>query len=181
MMKDKVFYLVFFGIILALSRIIPHPPNFTPILASAIMAPMLIKDRLFGIAIPIFAMFISDIVIGFYSYQFVIYSSILIIALFSPMRKNYISLGIMAVGGSVWFFLSTNFAEWIIWDYYPKTFEGLITCYTLALPFFKNTLISTCLFTGLIAISVKYLEIINERISDFVFYIYNKIRVIINN
>ena len=164
-MKDKIFYLVFFGLILALSRIIPHPPNFTPIIASAIMAPLLIKDRLFGIAIPIFAMFISDIIIGFYSYQFVIYSSILVIALVAPMRKNYINLGIMAVGGSVWFFITTNFAEWIIWDYYPKTFEGLITCYTLAIPFFKNTLISTCLFTALLILSMKYLEQANKKTS----------------
>jgi hypothetical protein len=67
-MNNKFFYLFFFGVILALSRIIPHPPNFTPILASAIMAPMLIKDRWFGIAIPIVAMFISDVIIGFYSY-----------------------------------------------------------------------------------------------------------------
>jgi len=162
-MNNKFFYLLFFGVILALSRIIPHPPNFTPILASAIMAPMLIKDRWFGIAIPIVAMFISDVVIGFYSYQFVIYSSILAIALVAPMRKNYVRLGIMAVGGSVWFFITTNFAEWMIWDYYPKTIEGLITCYTLAIPFFKNTLISTCLFTGLLTFSIKYLEIVNKK------------------
>jgi len=164
-MNNKFFYLFFFGIILALSRIIPHPPNFTPILASAIMAPMLIKDRWFGIAIPIVAMFISDVIIGFYSYQFVIYSSILAIALVSPMRKNYVRLGIMAVGGSVWFFITTNFAEWMIWDYYPKTIEGLITCYTLAIPFFKNTLISTCLFTGLLTFSIKYLEVVYKKTS----------------
>ena len=164
-MNNKFFYLFFFGVILALSRIIPHPPNFTPILASAIMAPMLIKDRWFGIAIPIVAMFISDVIIGFYSYQFVIYSSILVIALVSPMRKNYVRLGIMAVGGSVWFFITTNFAEWMIWDYYPKTIEGLITCYTLAIPFFKNTLISTCLFTGLLTFSIKYLEVVYKKTS----------------
>ena len=164
-MNNKFFYLFFFGVILALSRIIPHPPNFTPILASAIMAPMLIKDRWFGIAIPIVAMFISDVIIGFYSYQFVIYSSIIAIALVSPMRKNYVMLGIMAVGGSVWFFITTNFAEWMIWDYYPKTIEGLITCYTSAIPFFKNTLISTCLFTGLLTFSIKYLEVVNKKTS----------------
>ena len=162
MLKNS-FYIIFFVCILALSRIIPHPPNFTPILASAIMAPMLIKDRWFGIAVPIVAMFISDVIIGFYSYQFVIYSSILAIALVAPMRKNYVGLGMMAVGGSVWFFITTNFAEWMIWDYYPKTIEGLITCYTLAIPFFKNTLISTCLFTFLLTFSIKYLEVVNKK------------------
>ena len=91
-MKNKFFYLFFFGIILAFYRVIPHPPNFTPILASAIMAPLLIKDKWFGIAIPIVAMFISDIVIGFHPYQFVIYTTILTIALVSPMHKNYLYL-----------------------------------------------------------------------------------------
>ena len=177
-MYNKFFYLLFFGVILALSRIIPHPPNFTPILASAIMAPMLIKDRWLGVAIPIVAMFISDIVIGFYSYQFVIYSSILVIALVSPMHKNYLRLGIMAVCGSVWFFISTNFAEWIIWDYYPKSIEGLLTCYTLAIPFFKNTLISTCLFTGILTVSIKYLESANKKMS---FFIYNFVDKLNNN
>ena len=182
-MKNKLFYLVFFGIILALTRIIPHPFNFTPILASAIMAPLLIKDRWFGIAIPIVAMFISDIIIGFYYWQFVVYFTIFTIALVSPMHKNYTRLGIMSVGGSVWFFIVTNFAVWIIYPYepgnmysYPKTFEGLITCYIAALPFFKNTLISTCLFTGLIAISIKYLDAINKKTDYLIFNLFNKVR-----
>ena len=71
----------------------------------------------------------------------------------------------MAIGGSMWFFITTNFAEWMIWDYYPKTIEGLITCYTLAIPFFKNTLISTCLFPGLLTFSIKYLEVANKKTS----------------
>ena len=82
--------------------------------------------------------------------------------------QEYVRLGIMAVGGSVWFFITTNFAEWMIWDYYPKTIEGLITCYTLAIPFFKNTLISTCLFTGLLTFSIKYLEVVNKKTNHLI-------------
>ncbi len=174
-MNDKIFYLIFFGVILAFSRLIPHPPNFTPLLASAIMAPMLIKDRLFGIAIPIVAMFISDIMIGFHPYQFTVYATILTIGLISPMRKNYKILGIMAIGGSLWFFVTTNFTVWIIWDYYPKTLEGLITCYTLAIPFFKNTIISTCLFTGILTISIKYLESLNKKTNFIISNLISKI------
>lgn len=166
-MANKFFYIVFFVAILALTRIIPHPPNFTPILASAIIAPLLIRDRLFGMAIPIFAMFLSDIIIGFHPYQFVIYSSLLLIALVSPMHKNYFGLGLMAIGGSVFFFITSNFAVWIIWDYYPKTIDGLINCYTLAIPFFKNTLISTCLFTALFIFSIKYIELVNKKFISF--------------
>jgi len=168
-MNTKIFYLIFFCLILALSRIIPHPQNFTPILASAIMAPMLIRDRWVGMTIPIVAMFISDVIIGFHPYQFVVYSTLLTISLVAPIRKNYTMLGMMAVGGSVWFFITTNFAVWILWDFYPKTIEGLISCYTLAIPFFKNTLISTCLFTGLLTISFKYLDAVYEKTNYWIF------------
>ena len=167
-MTNSFFYLLFFISVLVISRLIPHPPNFTPIIASSIMAPLILKDRLFGLVIPISAMFISDIIIGFHPYQFVVYSSILIIGLLSPMKKNIIKIGLISIFASIWFFISTNFAVWIIWDYYPKTIEGLFTCYTLALPFFKNTLISTCFFTGLIIISIKYLEILNKKFNNLV-------------
>ena len=142
-MKKNIFYLIFFGWVLALSRIVPHPPNFTPIIASAIVAPMLLKDRWLGIAIPIFAMFVSDLIIGFHPYQLAIYLTLISIALVAPLNKNYFKLGSIAILGSIWFFITTNFVVWLMWDYYPKSFQGLITCYTLAIPFFTNTLIST--------------------------------------
>ena len=173
-MFDKLFYIIFFGLILALSRIIPHPPNFTPILACAIVAPLLVKDRYVGMAIPIVAMFFSDIIIGFHPYQLVVYSSILLISIFSPMKKNYIKLGFTAIGASVWFFITTNFAVWIIWDYYPKTIEGLIYCYTLAIPFFTNTIISTFLFTILLTYLIKYIETLNIVINKIITSIFIK-------
>lgn len=173
-MKDKLFYLVLFGVILALTRIIPHPPNFTPILATAIMGPILLKDRWFGMVVPIIAMFISDFIIGFHPYQFVIYSTLLTISMVSPMRKNYAMLGMMALGGSVWFFITTNFSVWFLLDYYPKTIEGLLTSYTLGIPFFKNTIISTCLFTWLLTVAINYLEAVNERINYFIFKVIKK-------
>ena len=68
----------------------------------------------------------------------------------------------MSVVGSLFFFLTTNFAVWIIWDFYPKTFEGLISCYTLAIPFFQNTIISTCFFSIILTFLSKYLIKINN-------------------
>ena len=169
-MTNKLFYLVFFGLILAMFRIIPHPPNFTPILASAIMAPMLIKDKWFGMLIPILAMFIADIIIGFHPYQLVIYLTIMTISIIAPMQRNFVWLPILAVGSSVWFFITTNFAVWLAWDYYPKTIEGLILCYTMAIPFFQNTLISTCIFTGVLTLLIKPLEKLNEKTNHIVLY-----------
>lgn len=157
-----------------MSRIIPHPPNFTPILASAIMAPLLMNDRMFGIAIPILGMFIADVVIGFHPYQLVIYLTIATIGLVSTMRVNYTKLAVLSVSSSVWFFLTTNFAVWLAWDYYPKSFEGLITCYTMAIPFFTNTLISTILFTALLTFTIKPIRKANEKISNLVIFIIRK-------
>ena len=170
-MLNRIYYLIVFGIILALSRILPHPPNFTPIIASAIMAPLLIRDRWFGIAIPIFAMLVADIVIGFHPYQTVIYLTLIVIGLVTPMQRNIKWIATMAILGPVWFFLTTNFAVWLAWDYYPKTVEGLILCYTMAIPFFQNTLISTCLFTGVLTLMIKPLEKINEKTNNMVLYI----------
>ena len=170
-MLNRLYYLLVFGIILALSRILPHPPNFTPIIASAIMAPLLIRDRWFGIAIPIFAMLVADIVIGFHPYQTVIYLTLIVIGLVAPMQRNIKWITAMAILGPVWFFLVTNFAVWLAWDYYPKSIEGLILCYTMAIPFFQNTLISTCLFTGVLTLMIKPLEKINEKTNNMVLYI----------
>ena len=83
------------------------------------------------------------------------------------MQVNYTKLGLLAVGSSVWFFLTTNFAVWLAWDFYPKTLEGLITCFTLALPFFTNTLLSTVIFTGILTLAIKPMEIANEKINNF--------------
>ena len=169
-MLNRLYYLLVFGIILALSRILPHPPNFTPIIASAIMAPLLIRDRWFGIAIPIFAMLVADIVIGFHPYQTVIYLTLIVIGLVAPMQRNIKWITAMAILGPVLFFLTTNFAVWLAWDYYPKTIEGLILCYTMAIPFFQNTLISTCLFTGVLTLMIKPLEKLNEKTNSIVLY-----------
>ena len=84
------------------------------------------------------------------------------------MKKNYIILGFMAIGSSIWFFITTNFAVWIIWEYYPKTFEGVISCYILALPFFKNTLLSTLFFTVLLAVSEKYVQKFNDKAKYYI-------------
>ena len=174
-MKNKIFYLIFFAIILACARVIPHPANFTPIIASAIMGPMLIKDKFFGTSIPIIAMFLADIIIGFHSYQIVIYLTIATISLIAPMKNRFSHLMIFSLASSIWFFIITNFAVWLAWDYYPKNIEGLIMSYTLAIPFFTNTIISTCLFTGLFSLLYKRMEMLNEKITNFTYRIYQLI------
>jgi len=158
MMKIIITFL-FISIILALGRIIPHPPNFTPILATAIYTPYMVNDKWIAVLIPLSAMFIADIIIGFHPYMLWVYGAIGLSTLISSwsmrFNKKYIQLGVMAILSSILFFIITNFAVWAIWDYYPKTIDGLIICYIKAIPFFQNTLLGTIIYTAIITLTIQ--------------------------
>tara|TARA_B100002051_G_C16259414_1_gene403526 strand:+ start:127 stop:498 length:372 start_codon:yes stop_codon:yes gene_type:complete len=119
-------------------------------------------------------MFISDIFLGFHPYQLVVYSSFILIIFFSNNIFSYKKVLLLSILGSTFFFIVTNFAVWVVWDFYEKSLSGLLNCYTLALPFYGNTLVSTILFASLILFLLKNLEIINEKFNNFVLYNINK-------
>ena len=158
MIKTIITFLFISGI-LALGRFIPHPPNFTPILATAIYTPYMINDKWIAVLIPLSAMFIADIIIGFHPYMLWVYGAIGLSTLISnwSMRfnKKYMQLAIMTLVSSILFFVITNFAVWTIWDYYPKTIDGLIICYIKAIPFFQNTLLGTIIYTAIITLTIQ--------------------------
>ena len=160
--KENVLSFLYISIILALGRLIPHPPNFTPILAAAIFAPYIINNKWVSIAVPLTAMIIADLFIGFHPYILWVYGAIALSTLFSFALKNfgrmYIQLGMMTVFSSLIFFAITNFSVWLVWDYYPKTFDGLILCYTAGLPFLRNTILSTILYTGFFVLLIDVLR-----------------------
>ena len=72
----------------------------------------------------------------------------------------------MTLAGSVLFFVWTNFGVWAFWNLYPHTLEGLVACYTAAIPFFRNTLLgdvvySTALFGGF-ALAERFLPVLRD-------------------
>jgi len=139
-------------VLLAFSRLIPHPPNFTPIIAVAIMSAYFFKNVYFSMFVLIASMFISDIFIGFYANIYIIYFTVSIITLvFFRFAKNLNSknLLIFSFFGSFVFFVISNFGVWLVSGMYEKSLSGLIYCYTLAIPFFVNTLVSTILYSYL--------------------------------
>ena len=145
-------------LILALSRLIPHPDNFTPIIALAIMGSHFFKSINFSYLVVLFSMLIADFFIGFYSHMLFVYLSLfLIILIFFKISKkmNYKNLFIFGFFGSVIFFLISNFGVWVAGNLYEKNMNGLLECYFMAIPFFKNTLISTLIFSYLALIIYK--------------------------
>ena len=137
-------------LILALSRLMPHPDNFTPIIALAIMSSYFFRNINFSYAIMLFSMLLADFFIGFYSHMLFVYSSLfLIVLIFFKISKkiNYKNLFIFSFFGSVIFFIISNFGVWLVGNLYERNINGLIECYFMAIPFFKNTITSTLIFS----------------------------------
>jgi len=136
----------------AFSRLIPHAPNFTPVISIALFAGAYLQKR-FAFLVPIVAMLMSDLLIGFYSpisMAFVYGSLLLIVALgfVTSGKVSMIKVGGYSLVGAVLFFLLTNFGVWIVPNsMYPRTFAGLVECYVMAIPFFGNTLYSTLIYS----------------------------------
>ena len=135
---------------LAASRFIPHPPNFTSLIALSFYIPALLGLRYLPILILSFI--ITDLFIGFHGVTLFTWGSVVIIGLFSKyFIKSILSRVSGALIGAFVFFLITNFGVWSLGSY-GYTIEGFILCYTLAIPFFAYSLISTFIFSGIIEV-----------------------------
>ena len=142
-------------VILAFARLIPHPPNFTPIIAVAIISGYFFKNINLSILTLLVAMLISDLFIGFYENMIFVYASLLLITfVFHKISNKMIfkNLFIYGFAGSLIFFIVSNFGVWALGSpglnnvVYAKNLNGLIECYILAIPFFGNTFLSTVIF-----------------------------------
>ena len=142
-------------LILAFARLIPHPPNFTPIIAVAIVSGYFFKNINLSLLTLLIAMLISDLFIGFYENVIFVYASLLLITfVFHKISNkiNFKNLFIYGFAGSLIFFVVSNFGVWILGSpgvhdiAYEKSLSGLIECYILAIPFFGNTFLSTLIF-----------------------------------
>ena len=151
-------------LIAIVSRFIPHPPNFTPILSICFFSGIMFNKIKYAYSIPIIFMLLSDLIIGFYSLIFWVYFSlIIIISLGIYLNKNYqksnnskpIVLYLGTVSSSLIFYLISNFGVWIGSVFYKQDISGLINCYVAALPFLKNNLLSNLFFTTIIFYSYK--------------------------
>mgnify|MGYP006422430709 FL=1 len=145
-MKNQKYKLLAVATLVALAffRLIPHPPNFTPILAISVFAGIKFKDNLFSYLVPVSAMLVSDAIIGFHNGMIIIYLAIVLSA-FIARKFNTINSSVLS--SCLLFFLITNFQVWIMSSSYPKSLYGILECYTLAIPFFGMTLLSTFFFS----------------------------------
>ena len=131
------------GIVL-LFRIIPHPPNFTPVITMSFYLPLFFG--LWSLPFIILAFAITDYFIGFHSLLIWTWGSLVIIGVISKFGTNIISRVFMTITGALVFFIISNFGVWLTSSFYSPNLQGLINCYIMGIPFFTNTLLSTILF-----------------------------------
>jgi hypothetical protein len=153
MLKPRWTVLVAMILAAALSRLIPHPPNMASVSAVALFGGAYLSDRRLAFAVPLAALFLSDLMLGFYPHMEVVYLSFaLIVCIGQSLRTNRSVPRIAgaALAGSVLFFITTNFSVWAFGSLYPKTVEGLAACYVAAIPFFWNTIQGDLFYTALL-------------------------------
>jgi len=133
-------------------RFLPHPPNLTPLSAMAIFGGATLSKR-YALLLPLAAWVLSDLAIGLDATFPFTWGSVLIagcIGLWVRRRKSYATLLAAAVANSILFFLVTNFGVWLVGGLYSHTLEGLVQCYTLAVPFYRNTLVGDLVYLTLL-------------------------------
>ena len=135
----------------AFLRLLPHPPNFAPIAAMALFGGAYFSKKTFAFIIPLAAMFLTDMIIGIYSYAWIVYLSFALIVVLGIVMLKKVSIKnliFVSVTASVSFFAITNFGVWALGTLYPKTPAGLLASYTAAIPFFQNSLVGDLFFVG---------------------------------
>ena len=134
-------------------RLVPHPPNFTPVGAMALFGGAYFGKRALAFVAPLGALLLSDAILGFHSGMPYVYGSVALIAVIGCTVAGEVTalrVGAAAVLSSVLFFVVTNFGTWLDSGMYPHTAPGLAACYIAAIPFFQNTLAGDLFFTALL-------------------------------
>lgn len=157
--NKKQLVIILFIVVAAMFRLMPHFPNVTPITAMALFSGVYLTNKKLAFIIPILAMFISDLFLGFSSITLFVYAAFILVSYIGISSKK-VSIKTILLS-SIGFFIITNFGVWLFG--YPKTLNGLMECYTLAIPFFRNSLIGDFFFAGVMYygfefVSKKYLK-----------------------
>ena len=143
--------LIFLAVI---TRLLPHPPNFTPITGIALFAVNSFADKKLAFLLPLLCMIVTDFFIGFHSIVPFVYLSIVGISCIGYVSKKISSVTILK--SSLLFFIISNFGVWLVG--YPNSIAGFLACYTMALPFFINTILGDFFFYYALNFSFSKLE-----------------------
>ena len=146
--------LIAFILIAICFRLIPHPPNFTPVTSLALFSGIMFQRKWLGMLVPIVAMLLSDMVLGFGMISMWVYAAFMLVTI-SGWVLNKMNVKSILISSMI-FFIVSNFGVWVLG--YPHTFDGLMLCYTMAIPFFGYSIIGDLSWGFFIKESYKFVE-----------------------
>jgi hypothetical protein len=135
----------------AFTRLIPHLPNFTAVGAMALFGGAYFSNKKLAFAIPLIAMFLTDLILGFHNTIIAVYIAfalMVVIGMTMIKKKKAGNIILAAVTATVMFFIITNFAFWLTGIMYPMTGAGLVECYAAAIPFFGYNMAGNLFYAG---------------------------------
>ncbi|MBM9577555.1 hypothetical protein JWG45_10360 [Leptospira sp. 201903070] len=153
MIRSKSLIVLSLILIAVASRYFPHPANFTPILAISLFAGAHFASKKLSLILPILALLISDLIIGFHDLMPVVYGMSLLLVVMGWQLRASLSVGRIALSsviGSVAFFAVTNFFVWLTSGMYTLDLSGFVQCYIMAIPFFPNGLLGDLFYTSVL-------------------------------
>lgn len=157
--KNKIILATLLILGAALTRLLPHPPNFTSIAAIGLFGGAIFENKKISYLLPLSALLLSDILLqiftttpGIYSGMFFVYGSFMLITWMGHFLRRISVKNVVAVSmaASILFFLITNFGVWAMGNSYPKTGAGLLNCYLAGIPFFGNTLLGDLFYVTIL-------------------------------
>lgn len=168
MYKKLVFILALIAVAAA-SRLLPHPPNFTPVAAIALFGGAVFASKRMAFLVPLTAMLLSDVAIGWltqagwgwHSTQPVVYLTFMVtvcLGMVLRQKRSVFRVATVSLAASVLFFVTTNLAVWVEGVYYAKTVTGLLTCFVAAIPFFHYTVLGDACYVALMFGAMAWVE-----------------------
>jgi hypothetical protein len=151
-MRTRLITLSIIVFSIALFRLLPHPPNVSPIAAMALFGGVYFADRRLAFLLPFAALLLSDLLIGLHDTMLYVYAGFALTVLIGFYIRSKLSatrIAAAAVFSSMLFFALTNFGVWLTSGMYPATAAGLMQAYVAGIPFLQNSLLGNLVFTAL--------------------------------
>lgn len=143
--------LIIFAI--AMFRLLPHPPNVSPVAAMALFGGAYFSDKRVAFLVPFLALLLSDLLIGLHDTMIYVYAGFaltVVIGFWIRKKLNVSRIAFAVIISSLLFFVVTNFGAWFTSGLYPMTMDGLLQAYIAAIPFFQNSLLGNMVFATLL-------------------------------
>ena len=139
----------------ALARLVPHPWNFTPLVAMALFGGARLRQPGWAVIASLSSLALGDVALGFFPYPgmaWVYGATVAVVLLGTSLRRRpgVAPTAAATVAGGAIFYLVTNFGVWASGSLYPKTLAGLAACYAAGIPFYRNQLMGDLFFAALL-------------------------------